>query len=202
MSNQRISMKQQLDEVLEKWSPPQAPVLWILLNSCCCFAAALVFFLATLDKHMEEVKEFYLVYNVVICTVWLLEVGLYIRYTPQEDEQQKHCSWWWQHWLELAVAAYFVVDCAVEAFEWQLMEISAWNIYLDTGVDFVFFVYYLAFAIRTLIMRREQQLQQDGGVIVETGYVAAGDQENMTSTNEQQQRTPKGHNPPLQATIV
>ena len=165
-------MNKRLNELLRDWSPPHAPVQWIAINSGCCLVAALLFFLAALDLD-EAVEEFYVVYNVVVCVIWFAEVGLYLRYSDHDDPE------WWQHGLELAVAAYFAVDCTVELYRWHLLEIQPWHIFVDTSIDFAIYVYYLALAIQAQLRQRDlaspsrERAAKSG--VVEAGYVAADD---------------------------
>ena len=53
------------------------------------------------------------------------------------------------------VALYFVLDCGVAVYQWQLQEVRTWEIYVDSGLDFTFYVYYLVRAI--LALQRQQE---------------------------------------------
>jgi hypothetical protein len=183
-------MMQRVDDSLRKWSPTHAPEVWIFINSLCCSAAILVIVLATFDKHINQVKESYLIYNFVICFVWFVEVALYIRYSTENNGLRPL----WQAWIELLVATYYLVDCATMAYQWHLMEIGKWEIYLDTTLDFVFYVYFLVLAVREHL-RHQQQFLGNEDIICDaeaSAYVRADEagissKENVRASNSLQE---------------
>lgn len=135
---------------LINYSPIRVPLLWIVLNAICCLLVGYVLLDALIQGcDVEEVKESYLVYNFVICVIWVAEAGLYVL-----EEKERG----WQTWVEFVAALYFVVDCGVAVLQWHLQHIKSWEIYFDSGLDFVFYIYYLVQATRTWYKQRAQAL--------------------------------------------
>ena len=86
---------------------------------------------------------------------------MYIKYVDKSS---------WQSWLELVVALYYVVDCAIEVLRWHWQEVKHWNIYLDTGLDLSFYVYYL---LRAMQLEMQTQRRDLEGYEDTADYVAA-----------------------------
>ena len=83
----------------------------------------------------------------------------------------------WFIWLELAVAVYFVVDCAIAAYQWYRQIARPWETYYDSSLDFTCYVYHLVRAIQSLLTAQnaaganDDHSESDDSCYLEAGYL-------------------------------
>lgn len=145
--------------------PETNPRPWIILNNIIAISGCLLLVeywyakdYGTTTEERPFATGFYLVWEFVICLVWLVESGLSASYQHLTLPEQ---SLQWYTKLELLIAVYFTITTAWMLYQWNLTEYDAneiWSIVLDVS-------FYIYLAIRSCLYpgnaKQERQNQDD-----------------------------------------
>ena len=122
--------------------PEKCRIGWTVINhSLTLSGCILIIEVWYADKYGTSTIErpfaqaFYLIWEFAICFFWIAESGLSASY----QRCHLHNNLKWYHWLELLIAAYFVISTG-----WMLCEWDLWNYdasILSVAVDTSFYMY-------------------------------------------------------------
>lgn len=151
-------------ESLRDWSPQYGTKKWIVINSLCCLASLILFCLTFF--HVDSIdKQVYVIYNVIICLVWCIEVMMIIRFQKIRGT--------WQQYAEFVLAAYFFVDATLSILRWSLAEIHQWHMLVDSILDFVVYAAYLVYTFRTELQQHVPTKDEGADVYIQQDFVCA-----------------------------
>ena len=155
-----LTMKNRFPSFLLPIVPERYPKAWIILNNIIaisgCLLLAEYWYANDFGTSTEErpfAIAFYLIWEFVICVVWVLESGLSASYQHVSLQQQ---SLQWYTKLELWIALFFTVMTAWMLCQWNLTEYHAndfWWIALDVS-------FYIYLAIRSCLYPGNTEQEQ------------------------------------------
>ena len=143
-----------LTRMLSRITPENSPSLWMTLNAFCFGFATFLLVVAFLSDDDRPVKMFakqsFLLFNFTTTIVWCMQAGLNIL-----DTDVSRISRYQR--IELAVAAYFLIDSTVVLLQWKFKKQKMSLVDLDTGINFIVYGTRLVDQILTQRKRHEYE---------------------------------------------
>eukprot|EP00548_Thalassiothrix_antarctica_P008085 CAMPEP_0194151654 /NCGR_PEP_ID=MMETSP0152-20130528/49171_1 /TAXON_ID=1049557 /ORGANISM="Thalassiothrix antarctica, Strain L6-D1" /LENGTH=233 /DNA_ID=CAMNT_0038855641 /DNA_START=75 /DNA_END=776 /DNA_ORIENTATION=+ len=119
--------------------PEESPFVWIIINNLLALSGCLliieVWYANKYGTTLVErpfAQAFFLIWEFSMCFIWIIESGLSATY--QYYHLQAPLKWY--NWLELTIAAFFVISTGRMLWEWNFLNYDAamiWDIALDTS---------------------------------------------------------------------